>query len=653
MARSWADRYRGRRARLGRVPSLPANDFVFRRWPRFIIVAALGLGAALISYQLAAAFDAARVEREIRFSAELRADETSRKLNEIAAPVAQMLALLDRSAPPDPALLERAAERAPWPRDPMRGLVWASRLAAKAGPQDQSSSAGTDHREQPRDRYPVTIDARPGQTADAVGFDLGSDPMRRAAIERARDSGGPAATAVMSLPRNGIAGFFVYWPVYRDGVVPGTVAGRRSHLLAVVEGAFSLQDVLSYAAEGTPPTIFDSIYFLAGDTSREALSVAQYSARYARVTVMRRPLPDGAPGAGRVERSFEVLGQPWTAVFDSNPAVVGRLRSHMIWLPPIAVLLFTALLMAHLRREQAYRRQVELQVAERNAELRLAHEALAREGEGRRRVEEQLLHAQKLEAIADLTGGIAHDFNNLLSIVIGNLDLLRQRPTLDREFDELSREALDAALRGADLSRQLLAFARRQLPRPEFADVNQLIAGMANRLRRTLGDRIELILDLADELWPIEIDPVHLQSSIASIAASARATLPEGGRVAIRTENTCLEPGRMWRDRTLQPGDYVLIELCANGIGAEPMAAFGPLAVAKAARKRAGLELNAVFGVIKQSGGHISINGGPAAGNTFRIYLPRANPLGAGLATSRARDRLRHRSETMLDQGRS
>ena len=146
-----------------------------------------------------------------------------------------------------------------------------------------------------------------------------------------------------------------------------------------------------------------------------------------------------------------------------------------------------------------------------------------------------------MEAIGNLTGGLAHDFNNLLGIIIGNLDLLRAQPgggiTKDPNLNQLSSEALDAALRGADLTRRLLAFARRQTLQPQRIDLNELIEGISKLLRRTLGTDIEIKLNLEPQLWPANVDPSQLGASLINIVNNARDAMPKGGTLTIATSN--------------------------------------------------------------------------------------------------------------------
>jgi len=242
-------------------------------------------------------------------------------------------------------------------------------------------------------------------------------------------------------------------------------------------------------------------------------------------------------------------------------------------------------------------------------------------------LERQLIQAQKMEAIGNLTGGMAHDFNNLLGIIIGNLDLARGSKALQPDDAELVGDALDAALRGAELTRRLLAFARRQPLKPERVDLNALIGDIVKLLTRTLGEGVEISLDLTPDLWPIVIDPAQLEASLANLATNARDAMPQGGKLMISTMNRHLDADYASLFPEVAPGDYALIEVSDTGSGIPPDLIgriFEPFFTTKEAGKGTGLGLSMVFGFVKQSGGHINVYSEPDVGTTFRLYLPRA-----------------------------
>ncbi len=238
-----------------------------------------------------------------------------------------------------------------------------------------------------------------------------------------------------------------------------------------------------------------------------------------------------------------------------------------------------------------------------------------------------LLQAQKMEAIGNLTGGMAHDFNNLLSIIIGNLDILAEKLGNDDEAKSLSQAALEAALRGADLTRRLLAFARQQPLQPQRIDINKLAEGITKLLARTLGEDVQISLNLAPGVWPVVADPAQLEAAITNLATNARDAMPHGGRLIITTGNGHLDDDYAAQHAEVVPGDYVVIEVSDTGTGMPPEVIahiFEPFFTTKERGKGTGLGLAMIFGFMKQSGGHINVYSEAGAGTIFRLYLPRA-----------------------------
>jgi signal transduction histidine kinase/CheY-like chemotaxis protein len=271
--------------------------------------------------------------------------------------------------------------------------------------------------------------------------------------------------------------------------------------------------------------------------------------------------------------------------------------------------------------------QMVASLRQRTADLVRAVGELRAEIDAHKRTGEQLVHAQKMEAIGNLTGGMAHDFNNLLGVIIGNLDELSDQMRNDPKVNELAGEALDAALRGADLTRSLLAFARRQPLRPERIDVNERVAGITKLLSRTLGEAIEVKLDLAPDARPVVADPAQLEASLINLATNARDAMPQGGRLVIATRSKHLDADYAAQHDDVAPGDYTMIEVSDNGIGIAPETLthiFEPFYTTKEQGKGTGLGLSMVFGYVKQSGGHINVYSEEGVGTTFRLYLPHA-----------------------------
>jgi signal transduction histidine kinase len=315
------------------------------------------------------------------------------------------------------------------------------------------------------------------------------------------------------------------------------------------------------------------------------------------------------------------------------------------------VIVFSILVWLNARRmnrEYDLRSRAEAQLRELNAELerRVAERTKTLEQQAA-----QLRQAQKMEAIGNLTGGMAHDFNNLLGVVIGNLDLLSERLGSDPDARELVQEALDAALRGADLTRRLLAFARRQPLQPERVDLNELADRISKLLRRTIGENIEFKLELSADIWPVVVDPAQLEASLVNIVNNARDAMPKGGVLTIATSNRSLDEDYTASHPGLAPGDYAMIELSDTGTGIPPEVlnqVFEPFFTTKEQGKGTGLGLSMVFGFMKQSGGHINVYSEVGVGTTFRLYLPRALASAARSATTAPTAFENRGSETIL-----
>jgi PAS domain S-box-containing protein len=245
----------------------------------------------------------------------------------------------------------------------------------------------------------------------------------------------------------------------------------------------------------------------------------------------------------------------------------------------------------------------------------------------RKAVELQLQQAQKMEAIGNLTGGLAHDFNNLLSVVIGNLDLLNEEGRDSNQGDQLVDEALSAALRGAELTRRLLAFARRQPLQPKSVDVNALVEDITKLIDRTVGGNILIDTRLGDDVWPVIADPIQLEACLVNLATNARDAMPKGGALTLSTANSHLDEDYAGLHPGLEPGNYTLIEVTDTGTGISKEVIdkiFEPFFTTKKEGKGTGLGLSMVFGFMKQSGGHINVYSEVGVGTTFRLYLPRA-----------------------------
>jgi signal transduction histidine kinase/ActR/RegA family two-component response regulator len=258
-------------------------------------------------------------------------------------------------------------------------------------------------------------------------------------------------------------------------------------------------------------------------------------------------------------------------------------------------------------------------------------EGLYAEADRRAAAEEALRQSQKMEAVGQLTGGIAHDFNNLLTVIIGNLEIAQRNLNAWHEGaeDRLKRtvnNAMRGAYRAADLTKRLLAFSRRQPLDPKPIDVNKLIVGLTEFLRRSVGERVAIETVSAAALWKVEADPSELETAIVNLAVNARDAMPDGGRLTIETSNAFLDEEYCRRHLDLRPGQHVLISVTDTGTGMSPEVAervFEPFFTTKTAGQGTGLGLSQVYGFVKQSGGHVKVHTEPGKGTCVRIYLPR------------------------------
>jgi signal transduction histidine kinase/CheY-like chemotaxis protein len=249
--------------------------------------------------------------------------------------------------------------------------------------------------------------------------------------------------------------------------------------------------------------------------------------------------------------------------------------------------------------------------------------------------ETQVRQAQKMEAIGQLTGGVAHDFNNILTVITGTIEILseavKDRPQLVQITDMISA----AAARGADLTRHLLAFGRRQPLQPRNTDVNALVVDAARLLRPTLGEQIEIESMLAHDSAPALIDPSQLSTAILNLALNARDAMPDGGKLTLETRNVVLDETYPGMTSELKPGDYVMIAVSDTGEGIPGSLldkVFEPFFTTKEVGKGSGLGLSMVYGFVKQSNGHIKIYSEENHGTTVKLYLPAATGVPDALA---------------------
>ena len=284
------------------------------------------------------------------------------------------------------------------------------------------------------------------------------------------------------------------------------------------------------------------------------------------------------------------------------------IAAHLIYGVPVTLFLFFSLFAVLLRTQRLY------------AEINR-----------RAAAEEALRQSQKLDAIGHLTGGVAHDFNNLLTIIIGNLEAAQRQleSWTDGAQIKLSRRlenAMHGAQRAATLTKRLLAFSRQQPLSPALLDVNRVLNGLSDFLRRALGEDVSLEIVGGGGVWPVEADAAELDAAILNLAVNARDAMPEGGKLTIEASNSYLDDSYCRQNANVQPGQYVQIAVTDTGSGMPKDVierAFEPFFTTKESGQGTGLGLSQVYGFVKQSGGHVKIYSEAGEGTTIKIYLPR------------------------------
>ena len=279
------------------------------------------------------------------------------------------------------------------------------------------------------------------------------------------------------------------------------------------------------------------------------------------------------------------------------------------------------------------------------------HFFIGRDLTEKQEAEAQLRHIQKMDAIGQLTGGVAHDFNNILTVITGTIGILEESVADKPELVAIAKLIDEAAERGANLTRHLLAFARKQPLQPREVDVNALVREAAKLLHPTLGENIEITPLLAEDAWAALVDPNQLTTAMLNLALNARDAMPNGGKLVLETSNIYLDENYASMNSEVTSGNYVMVAVSDTGTGI-PAAlverVVDPFFTTKEVGKGTGLGLSMVFGFVKQSGGHIKIYSEEGHGTSVKMYLPRATGLNQTAAEVAISANIEGGTETVL-----
>jgi PAS domain S-box-containing protein len=285
--------------------------------------------------------------------------------------------------------------------------------------------------------------------------------------------------------------------------------------------------------------------------------------------------------------------------------------------------------------------------------LNTLHEIKDKEASERKResLERQLAQAQKMESIGRLAGGVAHDYNNALSVIIGFTELAMEKMSSKEQLCDDLNEVLSAAIRAKDITRQLLAFARKQTIAPKVLSLNEIVEGALKMLRRLIGEDIDLVWLPKTGLWPVKADPSQIDQILANMCVNARDAIEDVGKVTIETDTVVFDAAYCTEHAGFVPGEFVMLTVSDNGCGIEKEILeniFEPFFTTKDADKGTGLGLAMIYGIVKQNNGFINVYSEPGQGTTIRIYLPRHEGKGVQIQVNRTEETPVSRGETVL-----
>jgi len=453
---------------------------------------------------------------------------------------------------------------------------------------------------------------RRGNEAD-LGADLGTDARLRLALQAAEDTQQVMITHPLDL-RGGGRGFLVCVPIFPKGEFGG-------FLLGMIHYQELLHSILEDVAQDYWVAVYDGdtqVYSRAGASTPREEAWAQ-------------------------EADIEFQQLTWRARVWPKPEALAYARSTLPQVTLVGGILMASLLAfaVYLAETSQFRAR----------EVTTANEELKREIAGREQAEEALRQAQKMEAVGRLAGGVAHDFNNLLMVIRGHAALSLNCLAPDNPLRRELAEILKAADRASSLTRQLLAFSRKQVLQPQVLDLNALVTQVVELMPPLLGEDINLVIDLDPQLGWVRADPGQMEQVIMNLVFNARDAMPDGGELTIQTENADLDQILAGRHLGVRTGPHVMLAVrdTGRGMNEETQAhLFEPFFTTKDRSKGTGLGLATVYGTVNQSGGCVTVSSTLGKGTTIQVYLPRAEETIEVVETPKALPESLQGSETIM-----
>lgn len=451
------------------------------------------------------------------------------------------------------------------------------------------------------------LEPRNEMNLEAIGFDMMSEATRREAMMEAARTGRTTVSGRVQLVQEidpvKQPGFLVYTALYRDGGDEG-----REH----------------YGWVYSPLRAYDLFEALFPHDDRAEISISIYDGTPSESSLLYRSAPPPGNARNTILRTIDVGGREWQIEMVAMPGFASGLNSALPLIMGLIGALLAVLVSLLLVQQTRAAKRVERQVELRTAELQATNSRMRNEVAAREKAESAVRQMQRVESIGQLTGGIAHDFNNMLAIVVGNLEIAKGWLDNPKKLERFIDQAMSGADRAAALTQRLLAFSRQQPLSPTRIDANALIADMSNLIERTIGKRVEVRTEFADDLWPTLVDSAQLENAVLNLAINARDAMEDGNTLTITTGNAIHEIDE--GGNRSAPAEYVMINVRDTGSGMAPEVqakALDPFFTTKEVGKGTGLGLSQVFGFARQSGGDLTIESTEGEGTTIRIYLPR------------------------------